>query len=226
MLRLGLRPSIVQQYRPRRRVMASNAQKTPIARSLNRLAADRAVDAIQLLGKALPASVVAVNGSIVTIKFEVASLYSLPEITCPLAGPEWIRYPTQVGDKGVVLPADTYLGGVSGLGSGVADLTMQANLSAVVFLPIANANWSSTDDPNKIVLYGPNGFVVRDTSGAGKITGTPTDIVIEAPTSITLMAGGHEIVINSMGVVIDGRVFLLHGHSGVQTGGGVTGGVV
>lgn len=47
-----------------------------------------------------------------------------------------------------------------------------------------------------------------------------------SPTTISLTVGGHSVVINSSGVTIDGKVFLAHTHSGVQTGSGDTGGVV
>jgi hypothetical protein len=197
--------------------MASNAQKTPFARTMNDFAQGKALDAIQLLGKALPASVVAVAGSIVTVKFEVASAFTLPQVTCPMFGPEYIRYPTQVGDKGFVVPSDAYLGGMSGLGGGVADLTLPANLSALVFFPIASSRWSATDNANAVVIYGPDGVIIRDTAAGAKIT--------VAPTSITLACGGHTIVINSTGVIIDGKVFLTHEHTGVTTGGSDTGGV-
>lgn len=142
-----------------------NAQKTPLARSLNRFAEGKITDALQLTGKALPCRVTAVSGSIVTVKFEIQTPYelTLPQVTCPMFGPEYIRYPTQVGDLGVVISADAYLGGVSGLGSegSVADLTQRANLSALIFLPIANKNWSETDNAQAVVIYGPDGAIIR-----------------------------------------------------------------
>src|ERR1700743_7474 len=123
--------------------MTDNAQKTPFQRSMNRFAEQKALSAIQITGKSLPASVVAVDGSIVTVKFEIQantsnSPFTLPNVTCPLAGPECIRYPTQSGAKGMVVSADAYLGGMSGLGGGVASLGLQANLSALVFFPFGN----------------------------------------------------------------------------------------
>ena len=145
--------------------MAGNAQKTPIARSLNLVAEARASEAIQLLGKALPCSVTAVSGSIVTVSFQLTNIpVTLPPVTVPMFGPEYIRYPTQIGDLGVVFPIDTYLGGISGLGGGVADLSMRANLSSLIFFPVGNKNWTAPDDPNAICLYGPNGVRLRDTN--------------------------------------------------------------
>src|SRR3954468_18141322 len=123
----------------------SNAQKTPLFQSANRLAENRVGDALQRTGKALPCSVVSKSGSIVTVKFEVNSDYSLPNVTIPMFGPIYIRYPIQPGDKGMVVPADARLSGVSGIGGGTADLSQPGNLTGLVFLPIANTAWSEVD---------------------------------------------------------------------------------
>src|ERR1700743_2257306 len=103
--------------------MADNAQKTPIAQNLSRFSQASSQNETQALPKALPCSVVSVSGAIVTVKFEVTSVYTLSNVTMPLFGPEYVRYPIQVGDKGFAVPADAYLGGMSGLGGGTADLS-------------------------------------------------------------------------------------------------------
>ena len=59
-----------------------------------------------------------------------------------------------------------------------------------------------------------------------EITITTPEYNLTATTSITLGVGGNTIVINGSGVSINGRQFLAHEHSGVMTGGGITGGVV
>lgn len=172
--------------------MTDNAQKTPFQRSMNRFAEQKALSAIQITGKSLPASVVAVDGSIVTVKFEVQSKFTLPNVTCPLIGPEWIRYPTQIGAKGMVISADAYLGGMSGLGDGVASLGLQSNLSALVFCPFGNKNWSKTDDPNAVVIYGPNGAVIRTQDKITTVTISPGTVLSAAATTNTtgnLIAG-------------------------------------
>ena len=183
--------------------MADNSQKTPLGRSLNVFAAKRAQDAIQLAGKALPCSVVSVDGAIVTVNFEVNSPFTLPDVTIPLFGPEYIRYPIQPGDNGVVLPADAYLGGVSGLGGGVADLTLPANLSALVFLPIGNTEWSAVD-PQSVTLYGPNGVVLKDTSGATTFVLTPTSITMVSQQSVTATCGGTTMTLTPSGWSLSG----------------------
>ena len=193
--------------------MADNVQKTPIGLSINRHARTKALDAIQQRGQSLPCTVVSVRGSIVTVNFEISGP-GLPNVTVPVIGSEYIRLPIQPKDKGWVLAADAYLGGVSGLGGGIADLTQRANLTALVFSPIGNTGFSTVNG-NAVTIYGPDGVVLRDTNSQAVITLTPGNI--------NLSAGGHSIVISSAGVVIDGITFGTHYHTGVQTGGGDTG---
>lgn len=171
----------------------SNAQKLALARSLNRLGHTKVLDALQVVGKSLPCSVTAVSGSIVTVKFELDPSkmpFTLPEVTIPHAGPEYIRYPTQVGDKGVVIAIDTYLGGISGLGGGVADLSVRGNLSALIFLPVASTEWFSTPDPDAVVVYGPNGVILRDTKGDTTLVLTKDSITLTVPDGKTVTING------------------------------------
>lgn len=194
-----------------------NDQKLIFGRSLNQVAMNRAADAIQLLGKALPASVVSVSGAIVTVKFELTSAYTLPQVTIPLFGPEYIRYPIKAGDKGMVLPADVFIGNMSGLGIGTPDLTAPGNLSALVFLPIGNKNWSSVD-PNAVTAYGPNGVVIRDTANQSSVVVLPGSVVVTGRDSITLITGSSTISMSSSGAIsISGATTLsLHGGAGVS----------
>lgn len=185
--------------------MADNAQKNWFGRNLNRFAEGKALDAIALTGKSLPASVVTVFGSIVEVKFEVdAAPFTLPQVTIPLAGPEWIRYPTAVGDKGFVIPSDARLGAMSGLGSGTPKLTLPANLSALVFVPFGNKNWSATDDPNAVVIYGPNGAILRTVSGGAKVTVNATGIVADFGGK-TFTLDGSGLTVNC-DVTINGKI--------------------
>jgi hypothetical protein len=202
----------------------SQAQKTPLSRTLSAFAQQKARDEIAKLGQALPGHVIKVSGAIVTVAFDVAGT-TIPQVTMPLFGPEYIRYPVQVGDTGVAFPASVYIGGVSGLGGGTATGTVQANLSTLVWFPVANKKWTPVD-PNAVTIYGPNGVVLRDEASETVATLTPTGFNLSAHTSISLSAGGHTILINAAGITIDGVVFSLHGHSGVTTGSGVSGPVV
>ena len=146
--------------------MAESAAKLWIQDNLNTLATTRALEAIQEgNGWSLPCVVTAVTGSIVTVTFEVAGPWTLPPLTLPRAESQWVRTPTQVGDFGITVPVDTFIGGVSGLGAGVANMTVDyGNLSRLVFLPIGAVGFGAIPDPNKAWVNGPAGTVVSDTA--------------------------------------------------------------
>jgi len=152
--------------------MSNNALKTPQNLSLNRFAEQKVKDQIQLTGKALPCSVVAVKSSgIVTVKFEVNSApWTLPQVTVPVLASRYIRYPVQVGDLGMVFAADARLGGVTGLGGGVAALDQPGNLSALVFAWLGSSKWSATPDAQAVVIMGPNGVILQDDNATHKVT--------------------------------------------------------
>ncbi|MHB1310554.1 MAG: hypothetical protein ACYC3L_00960 [Gemmatimonadaceae bacterium] len=223
--------------------MSDNAEKLWFQDSLNRVAIARASDAIERLGAALPCRVVAVSGSIVTVTFEVNSQWTLPNVTLPKAEGPWIRSPTQVGDYGLTVPADAYLGGISGLGGGVATMTQRGNLTALVWVPVAATGFSGVN-VNAAYVSGPQGAVIQDEAGHniavissdGTITLTAaTVIALNAPTiqlngEITQGAGtlgsaatfiGPITVTNN--VTAAGISLQTHVHSGVTTGGGDTG---
>jgi hypothetical protein len=140
-----------------------NHLKTPLNQSLNIWANGVVSKALEIGGKSLPARVVSIQSSgIVTVAFEVdAAPQILPTVEVPLLGSRYVRYPVQIGDMGFVIAADARLGGVSGLGSGVAPLAAPGNLSALVFAWIGNTNWPSMPDTNAVVLSGPNGVIAQ-----------------------------------------------------------------
>lgn len=166
--------------------------KKHFGRSLNDIAVARATEAIKNAGYALPCSVVkVVSSGIVTIKFEVNSGQTpLPQVTVPIGYPEYIRYPIQVGDKGVVFPADAKLGGLTGLGSGLPTLgAPPGNLSALTFFWLGSNKWSATDDPNALVMYGPNGVVVRDAGENCVLTINGTGATLTGPAASLSVEG-------------------------------------
>ena len=136
--------------------MSSNALKTPFAKSLAEWGTGVTADGIQQLGKALPCSVVeVVSSGIVTVSFEIAgSPYTLPNVTIPIFGSTYIRYPIHVGDLGVAFAADARLGGVSGLGGGVAGLVTPGNLTALMFAWCGSSKWTPTIDPEAVDIWG------------------------------------------------------------------------
>lgn len=166
---------------------AGNFQKTPFVSTMSRFVEGKTSDATQIGTKSLPCSVVeVVSSGIVIVKFEVQSSAlgaTLPNVKLPVAWPEYVRYPVQPGDKGFVIAADAYLGGVSGLGGGVAGLVQQGNLSTLAFQPLGNTAWVDTPNPMAVVVYGVAGGGVEllsDINGqAVTLTLTATGIVIK-----------------------------------------------
>lgn len=193
---------------------SDNSQKTPIYQTLTSFGRKMALDQIQLEGKAFPCEVVAVEGAIVTVQFLVNSPYLLPQVTIPKAESPYFRMPTQVGDLGYAAAADVRLGGVSGLGPGTADLSRPGNLTALVFVPLSNAA-SPPPNQTQAVAQGPGGFLGQTMDGTVKVDVTET--------SISLTVNGNGIIITAAGVSILGIDWLTHNHSGVESGGDVTG---
>lgn len=197
--------------------MADNSRVTPMVLSLVKFT-ERQIDiAAQLLGRSLPCQVVAVvgNGQFVTVAFQVVTDgQTIPQVTIPVATSRYARAPIAVGDAGLAVPADARIGGVTGRGGGVADLSTPANLSALTFLPLANAAWPA-QPANQYLITAPGGALIQDDTGASQITLTPT--------GITLKAGGVTMSITSAGIELDGIVWETHVHGGVMSGGGDTG---
>jgi hypothetical protein len=202
--------------------MADNFSKLWLQPNQNELAIRRAKQQILRQGRALPCRVTAVSGAIVTVEFEVdTSPWTLPPVTIPKAESPWIRMPTQVDDLGYTVPADAYLGGISGLGGGTATLTRVHNLGALVFVPVSNRS-SGPDDPNAAQVCGPNGAIIRTTTGTTSSVVTNTDgttitygattVVINAE-GLTITAGGKTFSFGSDGAKMsNGVVFETHGH--------------
>ncbi|HAU5795899.1 TPA: hypothetical protein JD365_12665 [Citrobacter amalonaticus] len=164
-------------------------QKLNFGLNMNRFTESKLSEAFQAAGKILPASIVKQEGKMVTVAFELRDTpYVFPQVTIPLFGPQYIRYPMQPGDKGIVIPGDTYLGGVSGQGGSVADLTPPANLSALVFLPISNTEWESVDG-QVVTIYGPEGVTIRDQESNTTFLLTPDSIAIQTVNQFKVTVG-------------------------------------
>lgn len=198
--------------------MADNYAKLWLQSNLNKIATQRALEHIESTGRALPCRVVAVSGSIVTVAFEVnAGPQTLPNITMPKAESQWIRVPTQIGDYGMTVPADTYLGGISGLGGGVANLSQRrGNLSTLVFVPVAAKSFPAVNT-NAAYIAGPQGAVIQTQDGGSVITVESGQVIIKV--------GGNTWTFGSAGLTMStGVVAETHVHNDPQ--GGVTGGPI
>lgn len=162
-------------------------QKTQNQGSIN-----RALQTIEQTGNALPCSVVAVNGSLVTVKFEVNSAtWTLPQVTIPKAESRWIRTPIQVGDFGLTVPSDVYVGGISGQGNGIAKLVRRGNLSDLMFLPCGSSSFPAVN-VNQAYVSGPQGVLLETEDHKASI------LINES--GITLTFNGQTITFNASGL--------------------------
>ena len=194
----------------------SSAQKTPFAVSLSNYLGTKLEQNNEGFGWQLPCIVKAVNGSMVTIAFEVdtGGQITFPEVTCPIAQSKYVRLPVQVGDFGMCISANARLGGVTGLGKGLAPLGLPFNLGGLVYVPIGNTNWESVD-PNAVNINAPNGAVIRDDGNNCVITLTPT--------GVTVVRGSTQVIINDTGITMYGNL-LVHGSITGDNGFHITGG--
>lgn len=227
------------------------SKRLPVAQNLATAIDWRIKTLTQLQGWELPCTVVAVDDSkgFVTVNFEVQNTpFTLPHITIPVVGWEYIRLPIQVGDRGITRKIDVNIASISGQGSTPPNISDAGNLTEVLaFAPIMNKGFTDSDDPNAVLIYGPNGVIIRtiyvdpETDVNSKITVDTTGILIEYgavnkilinAAGISMDCGGGKVVITDGAVditgtlTINGTPYLSHQHSGVQTGGGNTGGVV
>jgi hypothetical protein len=183
----------------------SAAQKKQLALSLSRMVSGGAADASQLQGQGLPCHVISIACGIVTVAFDVsAGGFTLPQVTCPIAESEYVLLPIQVGDRGFVTSASARLGGVSGLGAGVAPLSKPSNLGGLVFVPIGNKSWT-TPDANAVIVQGPNGAVIRTMDGTATVTINHDHIRCDwEGATVTIDTSG--ITLSSLANTIDGAL--------------------
>lgn len=171
-----------------------SAQKLPFARNIEQFTSRKIAAAMELLGQNLPASVVSVESpGTVKVKFELTNIpFTLPQVTVPVLGSEFIRLPIKPGMLGWVISASAYLGGVSGLGGGTADLMTRPNLSNVVWSPIGNTQWSVPDDTDSVVIYGPDGVILRTLNSERKVSinGTGVAVSVQAGDTVEIGAAG------------------------------------
>lgn len=191
-------------------------QKVPFSRTLPQVMGRVARSTVSRLGLAIPGSVTAVSGAIVTVQPMLAGA-NLGPLTMPLASAQYLRLPIQVGDKGVAMPASFYLGAVSGLGNGgSADTSIpDGNLTALFWVPLGSKGWATVSDPNAVTIYGVGSSGVTLKTGTGNASITLTD------NSLTLVCGGNTVTIDSSGVTIDGGKTVTIDSSGVTIDGTV-----
>lgn len=191
--------------------MSDNFAKNPVFKTLTSSIKSKIIDAVQLTGKALPCHVTAVFGALITVQFDLNTTFTLPTVTIPLFGPEYIRYPIKAGDLGVCIPCDARLGYTSGQGGGTSDLSPPGALEAIFFMPIGNKNWV-TVDPAQVDIYAPNGVKIHDTNSGAVINLHPTSVNINVGSSVLNITGSAitctttTFTINAPSIVLNGQM--------------------
>lgn len=165
-------------------------------------------------GQDLPCHVVNVRGAIVTVQFDILpGTVNLPQVTIPVMGFEYIRCPIQKGDKGVAVSASVSLRGVSGLGTGLADMSMMPSLTSLFFVPVGNINWEAVE-ADRLVMWGPSGVLLRTEDGSASISIEQGKIVLKAGADTLEIGAG----LKHNGI----NVGSTHVHGGVQSGSSQT----
>ncbi len=141
-------------------------------------------------------------------------------LVLPRAGNFVLTMPIQAGDECLVIFADMAIdswwqsGGVQG-----QVMKRRHHLSDAFAIP---GTWSQ---PRNIANYDASNAQLRSLDGTVKITLKPAEIDIEAPT-VKVTGAAQVNIVGAGNTTIEGKNFLSHKHSGVQSGGSQTGGVV
>lgn len=185
----------------------SQAIKKPIAMSLGETIKNRIFDASQLQGKALPCSVLASDGNFVTINFEIATDFTLPSVTIPIARAKYLSLPIQVGDTGLAIPADALLGGITGESGVTATMQLPSNLGALLFVPVGNKAFSLVN-PLQVAIAGPNGVVLSTEDMTNILTISTTGITMTSPTTLVMVCGSQSFIMTPVRTDFVGTLFV------------------
>lgn len=193
--------------------MSSIAHKKQMSLTLPRALRGAVADGKQIEGQSWPCHVVAVEGAIVTIAFDVSGDFTLPQVTCPIAESRYVRLPVQVGDTGYAAAAGARLGGVTDLGTGVAPLALPSNLGALVFFPLGRKSWE-TIDANAVVIQAPNGSKILTDDGASEIIVDTNQVrITQGDVTVTITGGvvtvtADHVVVNAGDSTFNGDVIV------------------
>jgi hypothetical protein len=142
--------------------MSDGAQKISFVNALHSFARSRIADNSQNVPKAMPCHISKVLGTdLFEVTFDVISNFTLPIVKVSQAFSIYSRPPTQVGDKGYVVPNDISLSGESGNDGSTAPYWARGNLSTGTFHPISNQNWEKRDPDKYYHTGGPKGYRAR-----------------------------------------------------------------
>jgi len=180
-------------------------QKIPLQRSLPAFTKQRILDEIHKRGYALPCHLVKVAGPLVTVAFDLEDVV-LPQVTIPTFGSQYQRQPYQRGDGGFTFPLAVDISAAAGLGTGLPSLNVPANLSSLFWFPGSSTKFTAAEDPNAHILYGPNGFILRDSLNKVLLKGDPVN-------GIYMSFGGSVVTLKAEGLRINGILFDTHAHA-------------
>jgi len=198
--------------------------RTPFDASLQQVTRAEASSAAWRQGKALPCTVVSIQNALVTVSFDIQSGYTIPHIQMPVAQWFYARMPVQVGDRGVTMPADVFLGGASGLGPGTADFGRQGNLANLVFVPVSNAGWAGGDgNAVRLTGVGTSGVVLSSGDGNAVLTVNSSGMTLALGGAIVAAFSTAGLNVTDGDVKADTISLKAHLTSDVTTGSGQSG---
>ena len=149
-----------------------------------------------MAGKVLPASVVSRAGNMVTVSFLLRDIpFMLPQVTVPLFGPQYIRYPMQpgIGDR----PPGGYVSGrYQRTGRRYCRPHAAGQSQRAGVLPISHTEWESVDG-QVLTLYGPEGVTIRDAGSKTTFLLTPESITIATPEQFKVTVGSTVLTLTN-----------------------------
>jgi hypothetical protein len=138
-----------------------DSHKNPFQYRINSWVDKKINDHLQRVSKSIPCHVTKVDKDFVTVAFETHDkTLTPPTVKIPQSFSPYAREPTQVGDKGYAVPADYYLGGISGDAGGATNYYPRANLTTLSFQPISQKANPSRDYDQYTITGGPNGVQI------------------------------------------------------------------
>ncbi len=152
--------------------------KHPFSYRMELWAARKTNDLQESQPKAMPCHVVKVEKDFIHVQFDTSNqIFTLPTVKMTQGFSRFGREPTQVGDKGMAVPNDYYLGGNTAYAGGNASFYPRGNLSTLSFQPVANLNAPKRDYDQHHETGGPNGWIVKtmekqqESAGPGQFPG-------------------------------------------------------
>ena len=179
-------------------------------------------------------------GQTIALETQSTQIFELSDIPVwvPTAGGFSLTWPIQPGDECILLFLDTPLDiwfQNGGLDNNPIAQRRHSLLDAIALFgvrstprPIENYSTSNVqlrkDDSSVIIDLGAN--VINITAPAVNITGSGSNVDIHGANAVNISGASSVDITGAGNTTIEGRNFLAHEHSGVVSGGSITGGVV